>query len=105
MFIINAMMAVSNWLWGWPLLILTVVVAVVLTIKYKGFQFRFFGHSLKNTLGKIFEKSEGGEGNVTPSRPAAPLWLLRWAWATSPACPWLSLPAAPAPSSGCGLWL
>ena len=66
MFIINAMMAVSNWLWGWPLLILTVVVAVVLTIKYKGFQFRFFGHSLKNTLGKIFEKSEGGEGNVTP---------------------------------------
>ena len=66
MFIINAMMAVSNWLWGWPLLILTVVVAVALTIKYKGFQFRFFGHSLKNTLGKIFEKSEGGEGNVTP---------------------------------------
>ena len=61
MFIINAMMAVSNWLWGWPLLILTVVVAVVLTIKYKGFQFRFFGHSLKNTLGKIFEKSEGAK--------------------------------------------
>ena len=66
MFIINAMMAVSNWIWGWPLLILTVVVAVTLTIKYKGFQFRFFGHSLKNTLGKIFEKNEGSEGNVTP---------------------------------------
>lgn len=66
MFIINAMMAISNWLWGWPLLILTVFVAVVLTIKYHGFQFTFFGHSLKNTLGKIFEKSEHGEGNVSP---------------------------------------
>ena len=66
MIIINAMMAVSNWLWGWPLLILTVFVAVTLTIKYKGFQFVFFGHSLKNTLGKIFEKGEGGEGNVSP---------------------------------------
>lgn len=65
MFIINIMMAISNWLWGWPLLILTVVVAVTLSIKYKFFQFRFFGHSLKNTLGKIFEKGEG-EGNVSP---------------------------------------
>ncbi len=65
MIIINAMMAVSNWLWGWPLLILTVFVAVTLTIKYKGFQFAFFGHSLKNTLGKIFDKGDG-EGNVSP---------------------------------------
>ena len=34
---IDIMMAISNWLWGWPLLILTVVVAVVLSIKYKFF--------------------------------------------------------------------
>ena len=39
---IDIMMAISNWLWGWPLLILTVVVAVVLSIKYKFFQFRIF---------------------------------------------------------------
>ena len=65
MFIIDAVMAFTNWLWGWPLLILTVAVAFVLTIKYRGFQFAFFGHSLKNTLGKIFDKGEG-EGNVSP---------------------------------------
>lgn len=65
MFIINIMMAISNWLWGWPLLIMTVVVAVWLSVKYKFFQFRIFGHALKNTFGKIFEKSEG-EGNISP---------------------------------------
>ena len=30
MFIIDIMMAISNWLWGWPLLILTSAVAVYL---------------------------------------------------------------------------
>lgn len=65
MFIINIMMAISNWLWGWPLLIMTVVVAVWLSVKYKFFQFRVFGHAMKNTFGKIFEKSEG-EGNISP---------------------------------------
>ena len=65
MFIINIMMAISNWLWGWPLLILTVAVAVILSVKYNLFQFRIFGHALKNTFGKIFEKSEG-EGNISP---------------------------------------
>lgn len=62
---IDIMMAISNWLWGWPLLILTVVVAVVLSIKYKFFQFRIFGHALKNTLGKIFDKGDG-QGNISP---------------------------------------
>lgn len=65
MFIIDIMMAISNWIWGWPLLILTSVVAVWLSLKYKFFQFTIFGHALKNTFGKIFEKTEG-EGNVSP---------------------------------------
>ncbi len=65
MFIIDIMMAISNWLWGWPLLIMTVFVSVVLSVKYKFFQFRIFGHALKNTFGKIFEKTEG-EGNISP---------------------------------------
>ena len=46
MFIINIMMAISNWLWGWPLLILTVAVAVILSVKYNLFQFRIFGHEI-----------------------------------------------------------
>ena len=33
MFIIDIMMAISNWLWGWPLLILTSAVAVYLSVR------------------------------------------------------------------------
>ena len=54
MFIIDIMMAISNWIWGWPLLILTAFVAIVLSVKFKFFQFTIFGHALKNTFGKIF---------------------------------------------------
>ena len=36
------------------------------TIRNKGMQFTKFGHAMKNTIGKIFEKQEAGEGAVTP---------------------------------------
>ena len=65
MFIIDIMMAISNWLWGWPLLILTSAVALFLSIKFRLFQFTIFGHAMKNTFGKIFDKGEG-EGDISP---------------------------------------
>lgn len=65
MFIINGIMAVSNWIWGWPLLILTFSVAITLSIKFKFFQFTKFGHAMKNTFGKIFVKTEGS-GDISP---------------------------------------
>lgn len=59
MFIIDIMMAISNWLWGWPLLILTSAVAVYLSVRFKFFQFTRFGcgatRFLRN-LDRIFEK-------------------------------------------------
>ena len=36
------------------------------TIRNKGMQFTRFGHAMKNTIGKIFEKQEAGAGAVTP---------------------------------------
>lgn len=65
MFIIDVMMAISNFIWGWPLLILTFSVALILSIKFKFFQFVEFGHAMKSTFGKIFAKTEG-QGDVTP---------------------------------------
>ena len=65
MFIIDIMMSISNWLWGWPLLILTIGVAVILSIKYRFFQFTIFGHALKNTFGKILDKGDG-QGDISP---------------------------------------
>ena len=94
MFIIDIMMAISNWLWGWPLLILTSAVAVYLSVRFKFFQFTRFGHAMKNTFGKIFDKGDG-EGDISP---------FRWAWGTSPVYRWPSPPAALAPYSGCGPW-
>ena len=52
--------------WGWPCLILLVGTGVYYTIRCGGLQFRWFGYIMKNTIGKIFEKKEAGEGAITP---------------------------------------
>ena len=52
--------------WGWPCLILLVGTGVYYTIRCGGVQFKWFGYIMKNTIGKIFEKKEAGEGAVTP---------------------------------------
>ena len=54
MFIIDIMMEISNWLWGWPLLILTSAVAVYLSVRFKFFQFTRFGHAMYGD--NVFEK-------------------------------------------------
>lgn len=52
--------------WGWPCLILLVGTGVYYTIRCGGVQFKWFGYIMKNTIGKIFEKKEAGEGAITP---------------------------------------
>ena len=52
--------------WGWPCLILLVGTGVYYTFRCGGVQFRWFGYIMKNTIGKIFEKKEAGEGAITP---------------------------------------
>ena len=52
--------------WGWPCLILLVGTGVYYTIRCGWVQFKWFGYIMKNTIGKIFEKKEAGEGAVTP---------------------------------------
>ena len=52
--------------WGWPCLILLVGTGVYYTFRTGFVQFRWFGYIMKNTIGKIFEKKEAGEGSVTP---------------------------------------
>lgn len=36
------------------------------TIRSRGMQFTRFGYAIKNTVGKIFQKQEAGEGAITP---------------------------------------
>lgn len=98
------MMAISNWLWVWPLLILTSAVALFLSVKFRLFQFTIFGHAMKNTFGKIFDKGDG-EGDISPFQAcctalASTLGVGNIAGVSVPL-----LPAAPVPCSGCGPWL
>lgn len=63
--IYDLVMAFTGWIWGWPMLIVTGVVALLLSIKFGFFQFTKFGHCMKNTFGKIFDKT-ADNGNISP---------------------------------------
>ena len=58
--------AVNGVVWGAPMLVLLIGVGILMTVRSKGLQFRKFGYALKNTIGKIFQKREAGEGEITP---------------------------------------
>lgn len=52
--------------WMYILLPCVFIGGIFFTIRNRGIQFTKFGHAMKNTIGKIFEKQEAGEGAVTP---------------------------------------
>lgn len=65
MTIINGLINFGNFLWGAPMLISLCVVSVMYTIGTKGFQFKYFGHVMKNTFGDIFNKKEGSGHGIS----------------------------------------
>lgn len=58
--------SVDAFVWGPPLLILLLGAGVILTVRLKGLQFSQFGFAMRETFLKMFEKTEVGEGEVTP---------------------------------------
>ena len=56
----------NNIAWGPWMLVLLVGTGIFLSIRVGFLQFGKFGYAMKNTLGKIFKKSEAGAGEVTP---------------------------------------
>ncbi|HDQ15072.1 MAG TPA: sodium:alanine symporter family protein [Sediminispirochaeta sp.] len=69
--IMDVLGAFSGFMWGWPLIIIISVTAVVYSIVLKFFQFRKFGYITKNTFGKMFDKTVRGEGTLTPFQAAS----------------------------------
>lgn len=67
----EVLMAISNFMWGWPLVIIITISAIVFSIVLRFFQFRKFAYICRNTFGKIFDKEIKGEGNLTPFQAAA----------------------------------
>ena len=57
--------------WGPWMLLLLVGTGVYLSCRMGFLQFRKFGYAMRNTIGKIFQKSEAGSGEVTPFQAVA----------------------------------
>ena len=58
--------AINSVVWGVPFLVLIVGVGLYLSIRGGFKQFTRFGYVMKNTMGKMFEKHETKQGEVTP---------------------------------------
>lgn len=58
--------AVNNFIWGVPAMICIIGVGLYLTLCTRVIQVRKFGYSMKETLGRLFSKSEAAEGAMTP---------------------------------------
>ena len=57
--------------WGPWMLLLLVGTGVYLSCRVGFLQFRKFGYAMRNTIGKIFQKSEAGAGEITPFQAVA----------------------------------
>ena len=56
----------NDFAWMYTFLPCAIAGGAFLTVCCGGVQFRHFGHAMKNTVGKIFQKQEAGAGAVTP---------------------------------------
>lgn len=57
---------INEFVWGLPMMILIMGVGIYLSVRCGFPQFCHFGHIMKNTLGKAFQKSETKKGAVSP---------------------------------------
>ena len=57
---------VNGLVWGVPAMACIIGVGILMSIRTKFIQFRKFPYAMKATLGKIFKKTEAGQGSITP---------------------------------------
>lgn len=58
--------AVSNFIWGVPAMAAIIGVGIFLTIRTRLIQVRKFPAAMRNTLGKLFDRTEAREGTMSP---------------------------------------
>lgn len=56
----------NDFAWMYTFLPCAILGGLFLTIRNGGVQFLHFGHAMKNTVGRMFQKQEAGHGAVTP---------------------------------------
>lgn len=57
---------VNGFVWGVPAMVCIIGVGILLTIRTRCIQVRKFGTAMKNTIGKIFDKSQVKDGAISP---------------------------------------
>ena len=64
--IIKINQAVNGFIWGVPAMICIIGVGLLLSVRTRFIQVRKFGAALKNTIGKIFDKTQVKDGSMSP---------------------------------------
>lgn len=57
---------VNSFIWGVPAMICIIGVGILLTVRTRCIQVRKFGVAMKNTIGKIFDKTQARDGSMSP---------------------------------------
>lgn len=57
---------VNSFIWGVPAMLCIIGVGILLTVRTRCIQVRKFGVSMKNTIGKIFDKTQSKDGSISP---------------------------------------
>lgn len=56
----------NNFIWGVPAMVCIIGVGILLSVRTRFIQVRQFGASMKNTLGKLFDKTQIKDGAISP---------------------------------------
>lgn len=64
--IIKINQAVNGFIWGVPAMICIIGVGFLLSVRTRFIQVRKFGAAMKNTIGKIFDKTQAKDGSMSP---------------------------------------
>lgn len=57
---------INGFIWGVPSMICIIGVGLLLSVRTKFIQIRKFGVAMKNTIGKIFDKTQAKDGSISP---------------------------------------
>ncbi len=57
---------VNSFIWGVPAMICIIGVGILLTVRTRCIQVRKFGVAMKNTIGKIYDKTQARDGSMSP---------------------------------------
>ena len=64
--IIKINQTVNGFIWGVPAMICIIGVGLLLSVRTRFIQVRKFGAAMKNTIGKIFDKTQAKDGSMSP---------------------------------------